>query len=128
MMSLSIGVGIATALAITRIILNIDLLYIIIPGYICAIILSFVTPGLFTRIAFDSGGVASGTMTASFLLPLAIGSSELLGKDILTSAFGLIAIVATIPLITIEIIGIIYKIKKRKIIREQIYLAEIIDY
>ena len=128
MMSLSIGVSIATALSIIRIIFEIDLLYIIIPGYICAIVLSFITPGLFTRIAFDSGGVASGTMTASFLLPLAIGASELMGKDILTSAFGLIAIVATIPLITIEIIGIIYKIKKRKFIKEQIYLAEIIDY
>ncbi len=126
--TLSIGVSIATCLAIVRIIVDINLLYILIPGYLLAIILSFITPQVFTRIAFDSGGVASGTMTASFLLPFAIGIAQLLNKDILTSAFGLVAIVATIPLITVEIIGIIYKIKTKKLTKEQLYYAEIIDY
>jgi hypothetical protein len=128
LLSISIGVSIATCLAIVRIIVDINLLYIIVPGYIIAILLSFFTPNVFTRIAFDSGGVASGTMTASFLLPFAIGSSELLGKNVLVSAFGLVAIVATIPLITVEIIGIVYKIKTRKQIKEQLFYAEIIDY
>ena len=126
--TLSIGVSIATCLAIVRILVDINLLYIIIPGYLIAIILSFFTPQVFTRIAFDSGGVASGTMTASFLLPFAIGVAQLLNKDILTSAFGLVAIVATIPLITVEIIGIVYKIKTKKLTKEQLYYAEIIDY
>ena len=67
-------------------------------------------------------------MTASFLLPFAIGIAQLLNKDILTSAFGLVAIVATIPLITVEIIGIVYKIKTKKLTKEQLYYAEIIDY
>ena len=126
--TLSIGVSIATCLAIVRIIVDINLLYIIIPGYLIAIILSFITPQVFTRIAFDSGGVASGTMTASFLLPFAIGIAQILDKDILTSAFGLVAIVATIPLITVEIIGIVYKIKTKKQVEVQLYYAEIIDY
>lgn len=126
--SLSIGVSIATSLAVLRIIMNINLLHIMIPSYLIAIALSFYTPKIFTRIAFDSGGVASGTMTASFLLPFAMGISEILQKDILTSAFGLVAIIATIPLITVEIIGIIYKIKTNKQVKEQLYLAQIIDY
>lgn len=126
--SLSLGVSIATLLSITRIIMGFSLMYILIPGYLIAILLSFFAPNVFTRIAFDSGGVASGTMTASFLLPFAIGISEFLNRDILLYSFGLVATVATIPLITVEIIGIIYKIKTNKKVKVQIYNAEIIDY
>ena len=126
--SLSLGVSIATLLSITRIIMGFSIMYILIPGYLIAIILSFFSPNVFTRIAFDSGGVASGTMTASFLLPFAIGISEFLNRDILLYSFGLVATVATIPLITVEIIGIIYKIKTNKKVKVQIYNAEIIDY
>ena len=126
--SLSLGVSIATLLSITRIIMGFSIMYILIPGYLIAIILSFFSPNVFTRIAFDSGGVASGTMTASFLLPFAIGISEFLNRDILLYSFGLVATVATIPLITVEIIGIIYKIKTNKKVKVQIYNAEIVDY
>ena len=126
--SLSVGVGIATMLSMLRIVCGFSLLYIIVPGYIIAIILSFIIPSVFTRIAFDSGGVAAGTMTASFLLPLAIGVATSLNKDILVYSFGLVALVATIPLITIEIIGLIYKIKTKKDFKVQLYNAEIVDY
>ena len=126
--SLSLGVSIATLLSIIRIIMGFSIMYILIPGYLIAIILSFFSPNVFTRIAFDSGGVASGTMTASFLLPFAIGISEFLNRDILLYSFGLVATVATIPLITVEIIGIIYKIKTNKKVKVQIYNAEIVDY
>ncbi len=126
--SLSIGVSIATILSILRIILGFSLFYILIPGYLIAILLSFFTPGVFTRIAFDSGGVASGTMTASFLLPFAIGIAEYMNRDVLLYSFGLVATIATIPLITVEIIGIIYKIKTKKTMKVQLYNAEIVDY
>ena len=126
--SLSIGVSIATLLSILRIVFGFSILYILIPGYLIAIVLSFFIPSVFTRIAFDSGGVASGTMTASFLLPFSIGVATYLGKDILVYSFGLVAIIATIPLITIEVIGLIYKIKSKKESKIQLYNAEIIDY
>ena len=126
--SLSIGVSIATLLSILRIVFGFPLLYILVPGYLIAIILSFFVPSVFTRIAFDSGGVASGTMTASFLLPFSIGVATYLGKNILVYSFGLVAIIATIPLITIEIIGLIYKIKSKKASKIQLFNAEIIDY
>ena len=126
--SLSLGVSIATLLSIARIVFGFSILYILIPSYVIAILLSFFIPTVFTRIAFDSGGVASGTMTASFLLPLSIGVATFLGKDILVYSFGLVAIIATIPVITIEIIGLIYKIKSKKEFKTQVYNAEIIDY
>jgi hypothetical protein len=126
--TLGIGVSIATVLSIIRIYMGFSLLYVILPGYLIAILLSFFTPKVFTRIAFDSGGVASGTMTASFLLPFAIGIAEYLNKDVLLYSFGLVATVATIPLITVEVIGIIYRIKTNKRVKVQQYNAEIIDY
>ena len=69
--SLSIGVGVSIALAMLRIVLNIPIMYIILPGYLIALVLTFFVPDIFTAIAFDSGGVASGAMTAGFMMPLA---------------------------------------------------------
>lgn len=126
--SLSIGVSIATGIAMIRLITGISIWYFLIPGYAIALILTFFVPPLFTALAFDSGGVASGTMTATFLLPFAIGIAETLEKNILTDAFGLIAIVATIPLITVQLIGLIYKIKTKAVYTDPVYNEEIIDY
>ena len=78
-------------------------------------VLTFFSPDIFTSIAFDSGGVASGTMAATFLLPFAMGASEALGGNVARDAFGIVAMVAMTPLITIQILGIFYKIKTKKL-------------
>lgn len=100
--SLSIGVAISAGLAMTRVLTGISIFYMLIPGYLAAILLSFFVPRIFTGIAFDSGGVASGPMTATFLLPFAMGACQSLGGNILTDAFGVVAMVAMTPLITIQ--------------------------
>ena len=79
-----------------------------------ALILAFFVPKIFTAIAFDSGGVASGPMTATFLLPFAQGACEAVGGNIVTDAFGVVAMVAMTPLITIQILGVIYKLKESR--------------
>lgn len=86
----------------------------LLPGYAIALLLSFIVPPVFTSIAFDSGGVASGPMTATFLLPFAMGACEALGGDILKDAFGIVAMVAMTPLIIIQLIGLSYEVKTRK--------------
>ena len=88
--------------------------YLLIPGYVIALGLTFVSPPIFTAIAFDSGGVASGPMTATFLLPLAIGTCSALGGNILTDAFGVVAMVAMTPLIAIQILGCVSKLFGKK--------------
>ena len=112
--SLSIGVAISLGLAMFRVLTGISIWYLIVPGYSIAIILSFFVPEMFTAIAFDSGGVASGPMTATFLLPIAMGACDAIGGNILTDAFGIIAMVAMTPLISIQILGLIYNIKIKK--------------
>ena len=114
-LSMSIGVAVSVGLAMLRVIAGISLYYVIIPGYIIALVLSRVVPKMFVGIAFDSGGVASGPMTSTFLLPLCIGVCQALGGDLMTDAFGVVALVALTPLITIQIMGLIYKIKTEKI-------------
>ncbi len=113
-MSLSLGVAASVALAMTRVLTGIPILYFLIPGYAIALGLSFVVPKIFTAIAFDSGGVASGPMTATFLLPLAQGACVAVGGDLAADAFGVVAMVAMTPLITIQILGLITIIKNRK--------------
>lgn len=112
--SLSLGVATSVGLAMLRVILGIPLYWIIIPGYLIALILSRIVPKIFVGIAFDSGGVASGPMTATFLLPFAMGACQALGGNIMSDAFGLIALVALTPLIAVEIMGLIYQIKLNK--------------
>ena len=97
-----------------RVLYGIPIYWFIVPGYAAALLLSFIVPDIFTSIAFDSGGVASGPMTATFLLPFAMGACESIGGNILTDAFGLVAMVAMTPLITIQILGLIYKKKEKK--------------
>ena len=90
-------------------------MYFLIPGYILAILLSFVTPRIFTSIAFDSGGVATGPITTTFLIPFSIGLCTTLGGNVLTDAFGVVAMIALMPLISVQISGLIYKMKMKKI-------------
>ena len=110
-LSLSLGVAVSVGIAMLRVLTGISILWIIIPGYLIAIVLSFFVPDLFTSVAFDSGGVASGPMTATFLLPFAVGACDAVGGNIVTDAFGVVALVAMTPLIAIQILGLIYKIK-----------------
>ena len=112
--SLSVGVAVSVALAMTRVLTGLPILYFLIPGYAIAIGLSFVVPKIFTAIAFDSGGVASGPMTATFLLPLAQGACVAVGGNLVADAFGVVAMVAMTPLITIQVLGLITMIKSRK--------------
>lgn len=121
---LSIGVSISVGLAMLRVITSLPIYYIIIPGYAIALILSFFVPKIFVGIAFDSGGVASGPMTTTFLLPLSIGACNALGGNMMADAFGVVALVALTPLIAIQIMGLHYKVKtsteekKEKVRRE----------
>ena len=116
--SLSVGVAFSVGLALIRVLTGISILWFLIPGYFIALILTFFVPKIFTAIAFDSGGVASGPMTATFLLPFAMGACEALGGNIITDAFGIVAMVAMTPLITIQIMGLIFQIKDQKLHRE----------
>ncbi len=111
--SLSIGVSVSVGLAMIRVLTGISILWFLIPGYAVALIITFFVPKIFTAIAFDSGGVASGPMTATFLLPFAMGACEALGGNIITDAFGIVAMVAMTPLITIQVMGLICKLKER---------------
>lgn len=113
-MTLSIGVAVSIGIAMIRVLTGISLMWVIVPGYAIALVLSFVVPDIFTSIAFDSGGVASGPMTATFLLPFAVGACSAAGGNVVTDAFGLVALVAMTPLIAIQILGLVYKIKQRK--------------
>lgn len=109
--ALSAGVSLSVGLAMVRVLTGISILWFLIPGYAFAIGISFVVPKLYTAIAFDAGGVASGPMTATFLLPLAMGACESLGGNMLTDAFGIVAMVAMTPLIMIQLIGLVYRVK-----------------
>lgn len=111
--TIAIGVSIAVALSIYRILSGFSIAPILLIGYITSLILMMFTPEIFTMIAFDSGGAVSGPMTSSFLLPLMIGICYACGGNVLTDAFGLVALVAMSPLITIQILGIIYNLKSK---------------
>lgn len=106
--SLSIGIAISVGLAMLRILTGLPLLWLIVPGYALALVLSFFVPTIFTAIAFDSGGVASGAMTATFLMPLAMGLCTAVGGNVTQDAFGVVAMVAMTPLITIQLLGLLY--------------------
>lgn len=115
-LSLSIGVATSLGLAMIRVLTGISVMYFLVPGYVLALGLSFFTPKIFTSIAFDSGGVASGPMTATFLLPFAMGACEAIGgpERIVSDAFGVVAMVAMTPLITIQLLGVEYKFRTRR--------------
>ena len=108
-LSLSLGVAASIGLAMIRVLTGISIFWFILPGYFIALCLSFFVPKIFTAIAFDSGGVASGPMTATFLLPFAMGACQAVGGNIVQDAFGVVAMVAMTPLVTIQVMGAIYK-------------------
>ena len=112
--ALSAGVAISLGIAMIRVLTGISILWILIPGYTIALVISFFVPKIYTAIAFDSGGVASGPMTAAFLLPLAQGACVALGGNIVTDAFGVVAMVAMTPLITIQVMGMYSKLAEKK--------------
>ncbi|MGE5678021.1 MAG: DUF1538 domain-containing protein [Pseudomonadota bacterium] len=116
LLALSIGVGIAVALSMIRIIIpEVKLWHYLLPGYAISILLAYVVPKLFVGIAFDSGGVASGPMTATFILAFANGAAEAIeGANVLVDGFGMISMVALMPIITLQILGLIFKLKSSK--------------
>ncbi len=113
-LSLSIAVSAAMGLAMVRVLTGLSIMWFIVPGYIVSLALAFFVPQTFTAIAFDSGGVASGPLTATFMLPFAMGACSALGGNVMTDAFGLVALVAMMPLITVQVMGAIYVIKSRE--------------
>lgn len=122
---MQIGVAASVGLAMLRVLTGISIQGFVIPGYIIALVLSRLVPDIFIGIAFDSGGVASGPMTSTFLLPLSIGVCEALGGNLMTDAFGVVALVALTPLIAIQLMGLVYKLKTAK--RTQTVPAAIAD-
>ena len=116
--SLSVGVAVSIGLAMVRVITGVSIYAFLVPGYLAAIVMSFFVPKIFTAIAFDSGGVASGPMTATFLLPFAMGACEALGGNVVTDAFGVVAMVAMTPLLTIQLLGLLYQSKLRRTQRQ----------
>ncbi|MBE6670577.1 MAG: DUF1538 domain-containing protein [Ruminococcaceae bacterium] len=112
---MSIGVSVSVGLAMLRVLTGVPIQYIVIPGYVLALVMSRFVPKIFVGIAFDSGGVASGPMTSTFLIPISIGACLAVGGDIMTDAFGVVALVALTPLIAIQMMGLVYKYKTQKI-------------
>ncbi len=127
MIALSIGVGISIGLSVLRIVYNFNILYYMVPGYFISLGLSFFVPGLYTAIAFDSGGVASGPMSSSFILPFAVGACYVLQGEgkILSDAFGVVAMVAMTPLITIQILGFRAVLSRK--VKEKIAMKRILS-
>ena len=127
MVALSIGVGISIAISMLRIIFGFSILMVLIPGYLISLGLALAVPGIYTSIAFDSGGVASGPLTSSFILPLAIGACVALNgeESVLSSAFGVVALVAMTPLITIQILG--FKSVVKSSVRRRIAFKRIVS-
>ena len=127
MIALSVGVGLSICLSVLRIIFSFSILYYLIPGYLISLGLSFFVPKIYTSIAFDSGGVASGPLTSTFILPFAVGACYALGGEasILADAFGIVDMVAMTPLITIQLLGFTSLHKKR--FSEKLAMKKILD-
>ena len=127
MIALCVGVGVSIGLSMIRIIFDFSVLYYLIPGYFISLGLSFFVPRLYTAIAFDSGGVASGPLTSGFILPLAIGAAYGIGgiSSVLENAFGIVAMVAMTPLITIQIMG--FRAVTAARVRQRIRMKNILD-
>ena len=127
MIGLCIGVGASIGLSMIRIVYDFSLVYYVIPGYFIALALSLFVPPVYTAIAFDSGGVASGPMTSGFILPLAVGACVAMqGEEaVLRDGFGVVALVAMTPLITIQLLG--FKGIVAEMINERKAMKRILD-
>ncbi|MDR1649721.1 MAG: DUF1538 domain-containing protein [Synergistaceae bacterium] len=115
--SMALGVGIAMSLSMARILTGLSIWWILIPGYALALALTLVSPDFFVGIGFDSGGVAAGAMSAAFVLPFTTGVCEAAGGNIMTDAFGVVGTISMMPPITLQIIGVLYRLKLEKIRR-----------
>ena len=118
-LALSVGVCVSVGLAMVRVLTGLNIFWLLIPGYAVSLGLTFLVPSIFTGIAFDSGGVASGPMTATFLLPFAQGACHALGGNMMTDAFGIVAMVAMTPLVTIQVMGL-SSVVRRKLARRRL--------
>lgn len=118
--SLSVAIALAMGFAMLRVMTGISIMWFLIPGYAIALILSFFVPDIYTAIAFDSGGVASGPMTATFMLQFVMGACTAFGGNLLSDAFGIVAMVAMMPLISIQIMGFIYERKRIRQTKEEV--------
>ncbi len=125
MIALSVGVGISLCLSMIRIVFGFSILYYLIPGYAISLGLSFFVPKIYTAIAFDSGGVASGPLTSTFILRLAVGACVAQGGNVMADAFGLVAMVAMTPLISIQLLG--FKAIVTQKVRDRIAMRRILD-
>ena len=125
--AMSVGVCVSVGLAMIRVLTGMNILWLLIPGYAISLGLTFLVPPIFTGIAFDSGGVASGPMTATFLLPFAMGACSALGGNIMTDAFGIVAMVAMTPLVTIQTMGLYSEIRHRMARRHLRYHMERVE-
>ena len=127
LLALSIGVGISIGLSMLRIVFDFNILYYLVPGYFLSLGLSFFVPKLYTAIAFDSGGVASGPLTSTFILPFAIGACVTMqgAESVMADAFGVVAMVAMTPLITIQLLGFHSVVTRR--MREKIAMKRILS-
>ena len=119
LITLSVGVGFSISLAMARIIYGIPLMYLLLPGYGLALILMFLSKETFVSIAFDSGGVATGPMTVTFIMAFSVGvSSTIKGSDPLIEGFGMIALVALTPVLSVMLLGLLFARKEKQIERE----------
>ncbi|MDR1377928.1 MAG: DUF1538 domain-containing protein [Synergistaceae bacterium] len=115
--AMAIGVGIALALAMVRMLLGLSIWWFMLPGYFLALILTFFVPSFFVGIGFDSGGVAAGAMSAAFVLPFTIGVCESLGGNVMIDAFGVVGMIAMMPPITLQLIGVLYNMRLKRAMR-----------
>ena len=121
-LSLSVAIALAMGIAMLRVVTGISIMWFLVPGYAIALGLSFFVPDIYTAIAFDSGGVASGPMTATFMLQFMMGASTALGGNVLSDAFGVVAMVAMMPLLSIQVVGVLFeKHAKRGEANEEVY-------
>ena len=126
--SLALGVALAAGLAMYRVFSGTSFMIYALIGYGIALILTFFIPKVFTAIAFDAGGATGGSLTTTFLLPIAIGACYTLGGNVYTDAFGLASMVSLIPIITVEITGLMYEFKTRILTRVENLDDSIIEY
>ena len=126
-LAMSVGVCVSVGLAMIRVLTGLNILFLLIPGYAIALVLTFFVPSMFTGVAFDSGGVASGPMTATFLLPFAMGACTALGGNIMTDAFGIVAMVAMTPLVTIQVMGLGSRVAHQLALRRMRVRLERVD-
>ncbi len=116
-LALSIGVGVSVGISMLRILTGIPILPFLVVGYAISLAITFFVPPIYTGIAFDSGGVASGPMTTTFILPFAVGACETIGGNVMTDAFGIVAMIAMTPLITIQVLGLSGNIRRRRALK-----------